>query len=207
MASPSQTTVTRLLHELQGGNQAVLGELFSLIYEELFSLIYEELRARAHRQRAHWHGDYTLNTTALVHEAYLKLVDQTQAPWESRAHFLGVAAKAMRHILVDYAKRRRAEKRGGGVQKLSLEEMKVSLEGMVVLTEERAEALVALGESLDRLMHVNVREARVFECRFFGGMTFEETAAAIGVSVRTVKRDWAMAQAWLHREMQKEMGG
>ncbi len=199
MAPPSQTTVTRLLHELQGGNQAVLGELFSLVYEEL--------HARAHRQRAHWHGDYTLNTTALVHEAYLKLVDQTQAAWESRAHFLGVAAKAMRHILVDYAKRRRAEKRGGDVQKLSLEEMKVSLEGMVVLTEERAEALVALEEALERLMHVNEREARVVECRFFGSMTFEETAQALGVSVRTVKRDWAMAQAWLHREMQNELGG
>lgn len=199
MAPPSQTTVTRLLHELQGGNQAVLGELFSLVYEEL--------HARAHRQRAHWHGDYTLNTTALVHEAYLKLVDQTQAAWESRAHFLGVAAKAMRHILVDYAKRRRAEKRGGDVQKLSLEEMKVSLEGMVALTEERAEALLLLEEALERLARVNEREARVVECRFFGSMTFEETAQALGVSVRTVKRDWAMAQAWLHREMQNELGG
>ncbi len=198
MTQPSQATVTRLLYELQGGNQAVLGELFSLVYEEL--------HARAHRQRTHWHGDYTLNTTALVHEAYLKLVDQSQAPWEGQAHFLGVAAKAIRHILVDYAKRRRAGKRGGDVQKLSLEEMKVSLEGMVVLTEERAEALVALEEALERLMHVNEREARVVECRFFGGMTFEETAAAIGVSVRTVKRDWTMAQAWLHREMQKELG-
>lgn len=198
MAPPSQTTVTRLLHELQGGNQAVLGELFSLVYEEL--------RARAHRQRAHWHGDYTLNTTALVHEAYLKLVDQTQAAWESRAHFLGVAAKAMRHILVDYAKRRRAEKRGGDVQKLSLEEMKVSLEGMVALTEERAETLLLLEEALERLARVNEREARVVECRFFGSMTFEETAQALGVSVRTVKRDWAMAQAWMHRAIQEELG-
>ncbi len=198
MAPPSQTTVTRLLHELQGGNQAVLGELFSLVYEEL--------HARAHRQRAHWHGDYTLNTTALVHEAYLKLVDQTQAAWESRAHFLGVAAKAMRHILVDYAKRRRAEKRGGDVQKLSLEEMKVSLEGMVALTEERAEALLLLEEALERLARVNEREARVVECRFFGSMTFEETAQALGVSVRTVKRDWAMAQAWMHRAIQEELG-
>ncbi len=198
MAPLPQTTVTRLLHELQDGNQAVL--------DELFSLVYEELRVRAHRQRADWHGDYTLNTTALVNEAYLKLVNKTQVPWESRAHFLSVAAKAMRHILVDYARRRRAEKRGSDVQKLSLEEMKVSLEDVVVLTEERAEAVVMLEEALERLARVNEREARVVECRFFGGMTYEETAEALGVSVRTVKRDWKMAQAWLHREMQKEMG-
>jgi RNA polymerase sigma factor (TIGR02999 family) len=197
MASSVQTTVTRLLGEVQRGNRAVLGELFALVYEEL--------HARAHQQRARWHGDYTLNTTALVHEAYLKLVDQSQAQWEGRSHFLGVAAKAMRHILIDYARRRRAEKRGGDVQKLSLDEMKVGTDDLV-LTQERAEALVVLDEALKRLEQESEREARVVECRFFGGMTVEETAAALGVSARTVKRDWAMAQAWLHREMQKDLG-
>ncbi len=187
---PVQTTVTRLLGELQGGNRDVLDELFSLVYNELHEL--------AREQRVDWHGDYTLNTTALVHEAYLKLVGQAQTEWENRAHFLSVAAKAMRHILVDYARRCRAEKRGGDAQKLSLEEV-------VVLTEERAEALVALEEALDRLAQVNEREAQVVECRFFGGMTIAETAAVLGVSPMTVKRDWAMAQAWLLVEMQKEL--
>ncbi len=186
----TQTAITRLLSELQGGNRAVLDELFSLIYDALHTL--------AHEQREAWHGDYTLNTTALVHEAYLKLVGQAQTEWENRAHFLSVAAKAMRHILVDYARRCRAEKRGGDAQKLSLEEV-------VVLTEERAEALVALEEALDRLAQVDEREAQIVECRFFGGMTIAETAAVIRVSPMTVKRDWAMAQAWLLVEMQKEL--
>ena len=189
MEHPTQTTGTRLLTELQDGNDAVLDELFSLVYGALHAL--------AHEQRASWHGDNTLNTTALVHEAYLKLVDQAQTEWESRAHFLSVAAKAMRHILVDYARRCQAEKRGGGVEKLSLDDV-------IVLTEERAEALVALEEALDRLARVNEREAQVVECRFFGGMTIAETAAVLGVSPMTVKRDWAMAQAWLLLEMSND---
>ena len=196
--APSQESVTRLLQELQGGNRAVV--------DALFALIYEELRAQARRQRADWHGDYTLNTTALVHEAYLKLVDQSGIQWEGRSHFLGVAAKAMRHILVDYARRRRAEKRGGDVEKLSLEEMKVTLEDVFVLTDERAEALLVLEEALQRLARVNAREASVVECRFFGQMTVKETAEALGCSARTVKRDWAMALAWLHRAVQQDPG-
>lgn len=198
MAPPSETTatVTRLLKEVQGGNRAVLGELFDLVYEEL--------RVRARQQRARWHRDYTLNTTALVHEAYLKLVDQTEAEWEGRAHFFAVAAKAMRHILVDYARRRRAEKRGGDVQKLSLEEMKLSGD-VVVLTEERAEALLALDKALKRLEQQSEREVQVVVCRFFGEMTVEETAVALEISARTVKRDWALAQAWLRREIHEEL--
>ena len=198
MAPSSQETVTRLLAELQGGNRDVL--------DRLFSLIYEELRVRAHRQRADWYGDYTLNTTALVHEAYLKLVDQEEVQWEGRSHFLGVAAKAIRHILVDYARRRRAEKRGGDVEKLSLEEMKVAFGDVMVLTEVRAEALLVLEDALQRLARVNEREAAVVECRFFSQMTVAETAEALGISARTVKRDWAMATAWLHREVQKDLG-
>lgn len=197
MAHPSQSTVTRLLQELQGGNRAVL--------DKLFSLIYEELHARAHWQRAEWHGDYTLNTTGLVNEAYLKLIDKTQMSWESRAHFLSVVAKAMRHILVDYARRRRAEKRGGDVQKVSLEAMQLAVDDMIVMTEARADTIVALEEALARLAKENEREAQIVECRFFGGMTVKETAEALGISERTVKRDWAMAQAWLHREIQAEL--
>ncbi len=184
-----------MLEALQGGNRTVVGELFPLVYEELL--------AQAHRQRARWHGDHTLNTTALVHEAYLKLVDQTQGAWASRAHFLGVAAKAMRHILIDHAKARRAERRGGDVLKLSLDELKAAL-ASVLPQEEPPEALLALDEALQRLEQENAREAQVVECRFFGGMTVRETAAALGVSPTTVKRDWVMAQAWLYREIQRE---
>jgi len=197
MEHPMQTTVTRLLGELQRGNHTVLDALFSVVYDALHTL--------AHEHREDWYGDYTLNTTALVHEAYLKLVDQSHAAWEGRAHFLSVAAKAMRHILVDYARRRRAEKRGGDVQKLSLEEMKVVLEEEMVLSDERAEALVVLDEVLGRLEAVDARAAQVVECRFFGGMTIDETAAVLGVAPRTVTRDWAMAQTWLFLEMKKEL--
>lgn len=191
MNASSQASITQLLDELQGGNREVLGELFPKVYKEL--------HAGARRERQRWQGDYTLNTTALVHEAYLKLVDQEQAAWENRAHFLGVAAKAMRHILMDYAKARQAQKRGGDVPKLSLEEMKVGEE--IVLTEERAEVLMALEEALKKLEAVNEREAQVVECRYFGQMTVEETAVALGISPRTVKRDWAMARTWLYKTM------
>ena len=196
MAHGSQDTVTRLLDELQRGNRDVLDRLFSVVYEELHGI--------AHRQRRQWHGDYTLNTTALLHEAYLKLVDQSQAEWESRSHFMAVAAKAMRHILVDYAKQRRAAKRGGDVQKVSLEAMPGG-EEVIVLTEERADELIALEEALGRLERVSERQSRIVECRFFGGMTIEETAAALNISPATVKRGWAMAQAWLYREIQQEL--
>ncbi len=197
MSQPQPETITKLLDAAREGDRAAVNELFPLVYDEL--------RAMAQRQRRNWHGDYTINTTALVHEAYLKLVDQSHAAWEGRAHFLSVAAKAMRHILVDYARRRRAEKRGGNVQKLSLEEMKGVLEEEMVLSDERAEALVVLDEALGRLSEVDARAAQVVECRFFGGMTIDETAAVLGVAPRTVTRDWEMAQTWLFLEMEKEL--
>ena len=197
MGESSQVTVTRLLHEMQAGNRSAVNKLFPLVYEAL--------HARARRHRRNWHGDFTLNTTALVHEAYIKLVDQSQAPWDNRAHFLGVAAKAMRNILVDYSRRRKAEKRGGDAPKLSLEEMKVVDEAFT-LTEERADTLVALDEALKRLARESPREAQVVECRFFGGMTIAETAGALGISPATVKRSWAIAQAWLYRDMMDDEG-
>ena len=194
MTESPQATVTRILEAAQAGDEAAM--------EKLFPLVYDELRQRAHWQRQKWHGDLTLNTTALVHEAYLKLVDQTHAQWNDRAHFLSVAAKAIRHILVDYARQRRAEKRGGDAPKFSLEELQAA-GGEIAMTDEKAEALVALEEALELLEKEDEREAKVVECRFFGGMTVEETAAALGISERTVKRDWAMAQAWLRREMER----
>jgi RNA polymerase sigma factor (TIGR02999 family) len=193
MDASSQATVTRMLQQLEGGDRSVV--------DALFPLVYGELRALAHRHRQHWHGDYTLNTTGLVHEAYLKLVDHAHAPWDNRAHFLGVASKAMRQILMDYARRRRAQKRGGDVLKLSLDDVQPGAGGVVAFSEEQAALLLALEEALKKLEQVNERAARVIESRVFGGMTVAETATALGISVATVMRDWTTAQAWLHRAL------
>ncbi|MFQ5571866.1 MAG: sigma-70 family RNA polymerase sigma factor [Rhodothermales bacterium] len=198
MSPPSQETVTRLLEAVRDGDANALNKLFPLIYDELHAL------AQKHRQ--YWHGDYTLNTTALVHEAYLKLADQSQADWTNRVHFFAVAAKAMRHILINYAEHRRAQKRGGKVPKVSLDELNVMLEDKLALTDEHADNLVSLNEALKKLEHISERQSRIVECRFFGGMTVEETAAALDVSTATVKRGWAMARVWLYREMQQASG-
>ena len=195
MTNPEQATVMQLLEAARNGDRAA--------FDALYPLVYEELRARARWQRQQWQGDYTLNTTALVHEAYLKLVGQGQAHWTSRAHFLSVAAKAMRHVLLDHAKARRTQKRGGGQVKVSLEEVTVERNKEVVFTEERADILVALDEALQQLEQKDERLSRVVECRFFGGMTIKETAEAVGISAATVARDWAVAQAWLYQEMRQ----
>jgi len=199
MEHPSRGEVTRLLEALQ---QDAPGAL-----DALLPLVYRELRALAHRHRARWHGDYTLNTTALVHEAYLKLVDQERATWENRAHFLATAARAMRHILVNYARDRRAQKRGGDLPKLSVEGMGERLDREVRLTDENADHLLALDEALRRLERQNERQSRIVECRFFGGLTIEETAAALGLSTATVNRGWALAQVRLYQEMKRETAG
>lgn len=199
MEHPSRGEVTRLLEALQ---QDAPGAL-----DALLPLVYGELRALAHRHRARWHGDYTLNTTALVHEAYLKLVDQERATWENRAHFLATAARAMRHILVNYARDRRAQKRGGDRPKLSIEGMSERLDREVRLTDENADLLLALDEALRRLERQNERQSRIVECRFFGGLTIEETAAALGLSTATVNRGWALAQVRLYQEMKRESTG
>jgi len=197
MASASQETVTQLLIALRDGNQQALNALFPLIYDELYAM------ARIRRQA--WHGDYTLNTTALVHEAYLKLAGQDQPDWSSRAHFLAVASKAMRNILVDYAKHRQAQKRGGNVQKLSLDEMKAAFKNGLALPEARIDTMLSLDAALKQLERVNERQSRIVECRFFGGMSVEETAVALGISKATVKRGWSVAQAWLFRAMKPEV--
>ncbi len=198
MTQPSHDTVTRLLVAAQEGDRLALNELFPLIYEELHAV--------AQRQRRGWHGDYTVNTTALVHEAYLKLTDQSNLDWKNRAHFFGVAARAMRQILIDYARKRKAQKRGGDVSKVSFDEMKL-IEGKIRLSDERADALVALDEALKQLEKISERQSRIVECRFFGGLTIEETAAALEISTATVKRSWSRAQVWLYQEMQRALNG
>jgi RNA polymerase sigma factor (TIGR02999 family) len=192
MSDELQVTVSRLVHELQNGNRAA--------FDELFPLIYEELRALARRQRRRWRGDATLNTTALVHELYLKLEGQKRVGSKGRAHLFAVAAKAMRHILSNYAREQRAKKRGDGVTRVSLDEMTVPPEEPNArLSEEQADMLAELEEALRRMEGIDKRGSEVVECRFYAGMTVEETAVALGISPRTVKRDWQLAQAWLHR--------
>ena len=190
------TTDTGLLQAVERGDAAASTALFSLVYGELSIL--------AHRQRRRWHGDITLDTTALVHEVYLKLAGQTQPASSSRAHFLAIAAKAMRHILCNYARDRGRKKRGGGVRHLRLEpgrELAVQLQ----LSDDETERLTALDEALRALACIAERQARVVECRIFGGMSLEDTATALGISPRTVQRDWIFARAWLRREMQLKL--
>jgi RNA polymerase sigma factor (TIGR02999 family) len=164
--------------------------------DRLFPLVYEELRRVAHRARAGERVDETLGTTGLVHEAYLKLVDQTRVDFQDRGHFYGVAARAMRRILVDQARRRSAAKRGGGRRRIALELVESSLGA-----EDRADALTALDEALVRLSALDARLGQVVECRFFGGLTEEETAEVVGVDPRTIRRDWVKAKGWLYREL------
>jgi RNA polymerase sigma factor (TIGR02999 family) len=153
-------------------------------------------RRIAHRQLAVERAGHTLCTTALVHEAYVKLAAQTHAQFASRAHFLAVAAQAMRRILVTHARKVRAEKRGGGWGRLDLDQVDIPI-------DERAEALVALDSALDRLSSLNPRLGQVVECRFFGGMTEDETATALGVTERTVRRDWVKAKGWLLNDLEQ----
>ena len=188
----TQETVARLLEEMGSGD----GQAF----DQLFAILYDELKDLAGRHRRRWRGDHTLNTTALVHEAYLKLVGQTRIEVDSQAHFRALGARVMRQILCDYARDRSTQKRGGPLQALPLDEL-WTLPDPAQFSAAHSDNLLALDEVLERLERVNPRQARVVECRFFGGLSVEETATAIGSSTRTVKRDWAMAQAWLHREM------
>jgi RNA polymerase sigma factor (TIGR02999 family) len=170
--------------------------------DRLMPLVYDELRGVAHRQLGAEPTGHTLSTTALVHEAYLKLVDQSRTEWQDRAQFFAIASRAMRRILIDYARRHRALRRGGRPD--GTPPMPVSLDEAELPVAERAEALLALDEALDRLGQVDPRVARVVECRFFAGLTEEETAAALGVSQRTVAREWVVAKGWLHQELSRD---
>jgi len=181
-----------LLGELDAGNKEAM--------RALFPLVYDEVRRLAHQQRRAWHGDFTLDTTALVHEAYLKLVGSEHVGARTRVHFLGIAAKAMRHILCSYARERQAEKRGGAAPKLSLD-LLGDAAGAISFSDDQADVLSALDDALQRLGAVEPRLSDVVECRFFGGLTIEDTATALGSSAATVKRDWALARAWLFHEL------
>jgi RNA polymerase sigma factor (TIGR02999 family) len=192
VAEETRTRISQLLAEHRAGDAAAL--------DDVFVLLYEELREIARRQRRRWHGAETLGTTVLVHEAYLKLAGLARVGTESRAHFLALAARAMRQILCNHARDRKAAKRGGGFDPVTLDDAGMDAMRADPATD-RTDELLALDDALQRLAGVAARLCSVVECRFFGGLTIEETAAALGVAPRTVKRDWALAQAWLHREL------
>ena len=189
---PSPTDVTLMLKELGTGNQDMLDKLVPVLYDELRRLAAYYLRQER--------SNHTLQATALVHEAYLRLVDQREVEWKNRNHFFGVAAQLMRRILLDYARKHEAVKRGGGFVP------KISLDDAVILCEDNAAELVGLDRLLTRLTSVDPQQGRVVELRFFGGLSVEETAELMEISPATVKRDWAMAKAWLARELRK-VGG
>jgi RNA polymerase sigma factor (TIGR02999 family) len=189
MSDPPVPSVTELLARAHSGESAAMADVFPLIYDELRRLAQQQLRREP--------DGHTLSPTALVHEAYMRLIDYSRVEYTGRAHFLAVAATAMRRILVDHARGHRSLKRGGRMRRVSIDAVELG-------TEERAELLLAIDEALERLKATDPRQAQVVECRFFGGMTEEETAAALGIGLRTVKRDWAKAKSWLHREMGAE---
>jgi RNA polymerase sigma factor (TIGR02999 family) len=187
-----RTTATDLLLQAKAGEAGAVAGIFPLVYEEL--------RRLAHGYLLREGPSRTLATTELVHEAYLRLIDASRVEWSERAHFMGIAAVAMRRILVDRARARRSLKRGGP-------QAPVPLDGIDVGAEDKAELVVSLDEALDRLRVLDERQARVVECRFFGGMTEEETAEVIGIGLRTAKRDWVKAKSWLYRELYGDLAG
>lgn len=173
--------------------------------DRLLPIVYGELRQIAHRQLRNEQAGHTLSTTAVVHEAYLRLADQKGAQWENRAQFFAIAARLMRRILIDYARRYGAVRRGGSDRSpIDLDALERSGESALAVGE-RAESLLALDEALERLTAVDPRLARVVECRFFAGLTEPETAEALGISQRTVARDWLMARGWLYRELRHDV--
>ena len=178
--------VTALLVRLSNGETAALDQLLPAVYEELRRVAHNQLRGES--------VDHTLRTTELVHEAYLKLVDHSEVDWQDRQHFFAVAARAMRQVLVDHARKQVAAKRGGDAPEVPLEQVTLP-------RETKTEELIALDDALGRLAERDERAAKVVECRFFGGYTIEETADVLDVSRSTVKRDWRAARAWLNRAL------
>jgi RNA polymerase sigma-70 factor, ECF subfamily len=189
MAAASPKEVTELLLAWGKGDQTALDKLLPLVYEELHRL--------AHRYISRERGGYTLQTTALVHEAYLRLIDAKSVRWQNRAHFLAVAGQSMRRILVDLARARHNLKRGGPKQRVSLDEA-------LVATPERGADLLALDEALARLATLNPRQGQVVELRYFGGLTEDDVSEVLKVSPRTVRSDWSLARVWLYRELSKQ---
>jgi RNA polymerase sigma factor (TIGR02999 family) len=185
-ASVSQQRVTELLTRWSDGDHAALAELTPLVYEEL--------RRLAHRQMGAERSDHTLQTTALVNEAYLRLADQTNPRWQNRAHFFAVAARAMRQILVSYARSQRSQKRGGGALKIDLDEA-------ALVSPEESKEIVDLHEALEQLSALDSRKAQVVELKYFGGLNYEEIAEVLKISRVTVRRDWEFARLWLYTEL------
>jgi len=182
--------ITQLLEELTGGNNAVVNSLMPLVYDELHQVAHMQLR----KERR----NHTLNATALVHEAYFKLVDQTRVNWQNRAHFFAIASQAMRRILINYAHQRNAQKRGG-------QNVVVTFVDDNVMRESKPDELLALDEALDRLKLISERQSKIIEYWFFVGLTHEEIAEVLGISVPTVRRDWRLARAWLSRELNRKI--
>ncbi len=186
MASTPPEEITQVLRDVSAGDHEAFARLMPLVYEELRRLANYYLN----RERA----DHTLQATALVHEAYLRLVDQTRVNWQNRAHFFGISAEIMRRILVDYARGQKAEKRGGNVEKLSLD-------AAISVSDEMDVDLVALDDALADLTRLDPRQGHIVELRFFGGLTLEETAEVLSLSRSTVEREWLMAKAWLYKSL------
>jgi RNA polymerase sigma factor (TIGR02999 family) len=184
MSSPSE--ITELLVRWSNGDHAAL--------EQLIPLVEKELHRLAHRYMRQEHDGHTLQTTALINETFLRLVDQNRVKWQNRAHFYGIAAHIMRRVLLNYARDRKRDKRGGGAVRVSLSEVNM-------MSEEDAVELLALDEALERLAAIDERKSRVVELRYFGGLSVKETAEVLKVSLVTVARDWDMAKAWLAREI------
>lgn len=186
METISSSRITDLLEAWSQGDSAALDELIPVVYSELHRVASRQLR----RERP----NHTLQTTALVNEAYVRLIDQTRCGWENRTHFFAVAASVMRRILVDYARSQRAAKRGGGTQR-------VSLKDDILASHEHVACVTFLDEALNKLARLDARKSQIVELRFFGGLTIDEVASVLHVSPMTVMRDWAFAKAWLHREL------
>ena len=182
---PDPTEITAILRAHAAGDTAAIDRLLPRVYEELRRIA----RARLRRERT----DHTFTPTDLVHEAFLKLVPLDRVNWQDRAHFFAIASRAMRNVLVDHAMRRATAKRGGGQEALTLDDDATS--------EKSLDDLIALSDALERLERLDARQARVVECRFFGGLSLDETAEALSISPATVSRDWTFARAWLHREL------
>src|SRR5262249_6553944 len=187
--TPSSSNVTQMLHDWSNGDREVL--------DKLIPIVYQELRRQAARYLRRERPGHTLQTTALIHEAYLRLIDQRSVQWQNRAHFFAISAQLMRRILVNHARDRKAAKRGGSEIKLPLED------AMIIASPGREVDLEALDEALERLAAIDPQQGRVVELRFFSGLSVEETAEVLGVSPRTVKRDWNVAKAWLRREIRQ----
>jgi RNA polymerase sigma factor (TIGR02999 family) len=192
-ASPAQQEVTQLLGDWSGGDEGAL--------EKLIPLVQPELHRLAHHYMSRERAGHTLQTTAILNEAYLRLVDNTKPLWQGRTHFVAAAAQLMRRIMVDHARERNSLKRGGGGA------LKVTLDEAALMTETRSEELLALDEALERLAVQDPRKSQIVELRYFGGLTVEETAEFLKLSRRTVEREWNMAKAWLYRALSGEETG